>query len=435
MKKAFYLLAIAVMAFTACEKTPEPIAVNFDKRQYVVLADAATDITVTLSRADDKPATIPINFAGDAVKGTDYTVSADIVTFAAGSTSSTITITPKDNYAEKSIVLTLGNLPEGYVAGFSTQANVAVEAKETLIYSFAAVKTDVLDKTVLKVNITGLSAGDKWVATEDIDLPYKVEGDAVEIVEDAIKIKKGSNYGTLTVRAKDLALDAEAAKVIISVDAAKAGPRFAEGTNKSIELTVKGVLKISSLLGTWNFGGIYGSDPTLEDEDGLESWFFLMDDDPDLLPVNNEGFSLTFEEVKDEDGNVTGYKIIPGGKGDFNNFFRESSITWTAPVPDKMTKPDGIIISDYCSQEVNMWVAMYDMNLEDVENLTWFTLNANRTFDNSNEKIAPAAIALRIGADGELVLHIKDYDQPPFGENWWYDVDMFSFASWFTKAK
>lgn len=434
MKKVVYLLALAACIFTACEKTPDPIAVSFEKGQYVLLADASTEITVTLSSAAEKAVSIPLTFSGEAVKDQDYTVSSETVSIAAGATSGSITVTPKDNYSEKTIQVGFYQIPDGYVAGNYTTANVAVEAKTVLLYSFNSTKYDVLDKTVIKVDIQAMGSLTEFAATEDIDLPYKVEGaaDAIEIVENAIKIKKGSNYGTLTVIAKDLALDAAAAKVTISVDAEKAGPRFAPGTNVSTELTVKGVLKISSLLGTWNFGGTYGSDPDFE----LEMWFEEMEDDSSLLPLDNAGFTLTFAEEKDENGNVTGYKIIPGGEGSFNNFYRESSITWTAPIADNLTTP-GEIISDFCSQELNMFVAEYDPNIESDEFLTWFSVNANRSFDNTNESLGTAAIAMRVGADGELVIHIKDYDQPPFGEMWWdgYDPDMFAFASWFTRAE
>lgn len=436
MKKALFMFAMALVAFASCQKQEEPASVEFAKSQYVLLADAPLEVSVTLSSEAKNSVSFPLTFAGTAAKGKDYTVSAESVSISAGSKSGSITITPAENYAEKTIEIGLGTLPEGYVLGANAKANVAVEAKEVLIYSFQNEKSDVLDKSVIKVNISGLSSGKSWVATENIDLPYKLEGstDAVEVVEDAIKIAKGANYGTLTVISKDVELGSADAKVTLSVDQAKAGERFAAGTNAKTELSIKGVLKISSLLGTWNFGRVFGSDPDFE----LELWFEEMGDDSSLLPVNNEGFTLTFAEDKDEDGNVIGYKIIPGGEGDFGSFYRESAISWTAPIADNMTKPDGKAISDYCSQECNMFVASYDENLDGDELLTWFTIKANRNFDNSNENIADAAIAMRLDSEGNLVIHIKDYDQPPFGEMWWdpgYDPDMFAFASVFTKAE
>ncbi len=439
MKKLIYLLAIASVAFPACQKQPEPIAVDFTKDHYVLQADGSVELVVTLSRSDDKSLSFPINFGGTAEKDKDYSVSSDVVNVKAGEKSGSIVISAKDNFTEgKTIEATFSLFPAGCVTGANGKAVIAVEAKETLIYSFSQAKTDVLDRTVLKVGISGKESGTSWVASDDIDLPFKAEGatDAVEFVENAIRIKKGLNYGTLTVKAKDVELGSDEAKVTVSVDAAKAGARFAAGTNASEVLTVKGVLKISSILGTWNFGGTFGSDPNMEDEDCIESWFFLNDDDPELLPLDNDGFSLTFEEVIDEEGNVSGYQIVPGGTGDFNNFFRESAISWTSPVEGRITnQPSGCAISDYCTDEGSMFVMYYDENLDGDELLTWFGVKANRNFDAESENVADAAIAMRVNSEGQLIVHIKDYDQPPFGENWWYDPDMFCFASWFTKAE
>ena len=439
MKKLIYLLAIATVAFTACQKQPEPIAVDFAKDHYVLQADGSVELVVTMSRSDDKNLAFPINFGGTAEREKDYTASSDVVTVKAGEKSGSIVITAKDNFTEgKTIEVTFSLFPTGCVVGANEKAVIAVEAKETLIYSFSQAKSDVLDQAVLKVGISGKESGTSWVASDDFDLPFKAEGatDAVEFVENAIKVKKGLNYGTLTVKAKDVELGSSEAKVKVSVDAEKAGARFAAGTNASEELTVKGVLKISSILGTWNFGGTFGSDPTMEDEDCIENWFFMGDDDPELLPLKNEGFSLTFEEVKDEEGNVTGYKLVPGGTGDFNNFFRESAISWTSPIEGHITnQPDGCAISDYCTDEGSMFVMYYDENLDGNELLTWFGVKANRNFDAESENVADAAIAMRVNSEGQLIVHIKDYDQPPFGENWWYDPDMFCFASWFTKAE
>ena len=69
---------------------------------------------------------------------------------------------------------------------------------------------------------------------------------------------------------------------------------------------------------------------------------------------------------------------------------------------------------------------------------TWFSLSSvYRNFDGNADATGAGAIAIANDADGNLIILIKDYDQPPFGEMWWdpgYDPDMFSFASRFTKV-
>ena len=70
---------------------------------------------------------------------------------------------------------------------------------------------------------------------------------------------------------------------------------------------------------------------------------------------------------------------------------------------------------------------------------TYFSLSSvYRNFDGDADAVGQGAIAITYDADNNLIVLIRDYDQPPFGELWWdpgYEPDMFSFASRFVKAE
>ena len=58
-------------------------------------------------------------------------------------------------------------------------------------------------------------------------------------------------------------------------------------------------------------------------------------------------------------------------------------------------------------------------------------------FSKTKETLGKAVIVFTVMDEG-LVVEFRDYDKPPFGENWaddWskFDADMFSFASLFVK--
>ena len=117
-------------------------------------------------------------------------------------------------------------------------------------------------------------------------------------------------------------------------------------------------------------------------------------------------------------------------------FFRESEISWATP----KNVIDGEITGKYCTKENNMFMGAMTPAITDFQ-LTYFKMaKANRSFDNSAEKIGEGMIAMRFNENGNLEIHLKDYDEPPFGFMWWdpsskNNFEMFAFASEFKKVK
>ena len=431
MKRILTILASVAMVMTAVSCNPEQTpSLSFGKAQYVLLADAPLTVDVVTDVAPAADLTVDLLFTGEAVVDADYTVSATSVVIPAGQAKGSVTITPLNNFEEgKNIIISM-KVPTGYQLGKNATATVAVEAKEMIMYSFSAAQANVADKYTVKLNLTGSESGADWVATDDMEIPYTItpaltEGGVLSAADDVFVVKKGENVATLVVNAGEV--EGEPAKFVIAVDQANAGERFVAGTNASIELTVMGAMKLSKLVGTWTFEEVL-------DLEELEMWFeeyFLEGDDssnPELLPTHNEGFTFTIAE------NDGVYTLTTSGTGDWAKYFKECVIDYTAPM-NMCSK--AVVTGPYTSSELQMFVA----ESEGVEELdyTYFSLSSvYRNFDGNAEAVGQGAIAITYDADNNLIVLIRDYDQPPFGELWWdpgYEPDMFSFASRFVKAE
>ena len=423
MKRILTILASVAMVMTAVSCNPEQTpSLSFGKAQYVLLADAPLTVDVVTDVAPAADLTVDLLFTGEAVVDADYTVSATSVVIPAGQAKGSVTITPFNNFEEgKNIIISM-KVPTGYQIGKNATATVAVEAREELLYSFYTAKSDVVGSYRIEVEIEGMDTGDDWVAGSDMNIPYKitpVDGASLAAIApdaDYFVVKAGENSAFLTVNPGS---GYDNSKFVITLD----DPQFAAGNNPSMTLTVRGPLEPSKLVGTWEF------QETLDLEE-LELWFMEYEDDPDLLPTHNEGFKLTVTQNGDT------YTITPSGEGDWMNYFRPATITNTAPV--NMCS-NGIITGKYTSSEPQIFIQESE-GIATAE-MTYFELSSvNRNFDADSEELGTGVIAISFDDDDNLIIQIKDYDTPPFGEMWWelyegYDGDMFSFASRFVKAE
>ena len=115
-------------------------------------------------------------------------------------------------------------------------------------------------------------------------------------------------------------------------------------------------------------------------------------------------------------------------------YFQAGSITYTVPVN---ICAKGVVTGAYTAMENQMFVKESE-GVADLE-YTYFKVSpVYRNFDGDASASGDGVIAITYDADYNLIIMIRDYDQPPFGEMWWdpgYDPDMFSFASRFVKAE
>lgn len=407
------------MAAVSCETEQKP-QLSFGKAQYVLLADSPLTVDVVTDIAPAADITVELSFTGSAVMDDDYTVDATSVVIPAGQTKGSVTITPKNNFeSEKSIVIAM-ELPAGYEAGKNTTAMVAVESRPSIVYNFYTAHSDVVGFYKIILELENL-ADEDWKATSDMQIPYSITpvdgASASDIIADSeyFTVPAGDYKAYLTVRPGEACNNSKFTVAITD-------PTLQSGEVGTMTLTVRGLLQLSSLVGTWEFV------ETL-DLDELELWFMEYEDDPELLPTHNEGFKFTVAQDGDN------YKFTPSGEGDWMKYFRESTISHCAPFN---MCADGVVTGDYTSSEVQMFINESE-GVSSAE-LTYFSLSSvNRSFDSESESLGTGAIAICHDAEGNLLVLIKDYDMPPFGEMWWddedFDSDMFSFASRFAKVQ
>ena len=437
MKRILTLIALAaaVIATASCDKEGgnETPTVEFARSFYQLYSDSSVDIVVRLSQPAAQDVTIPLEFGGTAAINEDYTVDSPEVTILAGETEGAVTVSDAvetgtgDGTEEAAaagedikIVISIPAAPQGYTLGTRSSTVVGYNSQEALIYSFEFESADLLDKYIATLTVEGAVSGTSFAFAERTVIPATLLGDGASLCSiegEGFVFEAGDNTGTLTININDASY-AGMAGMTLGVNTAE-NDRLVAGDYPTMAVTVKGVLSPATLLGTWKFDEVIN----LEE---VNYFFEDMWDDPELLPTHNDGFTLTFGG---SDGN---YTITPNDQGDFANYYRDATVTYTTPV--NLTS-NGYVLGQYTSDEAQMFVAEADTPRQQI---TYFKLSqVNRAFSADTETLGAGTIAMRLRNDGKLEIYIKDYDQPPFGEMWWdgFEPDLFSFASTFTKVE
>ncbi len=434
MKKTltFIVIAVAALLSSACNKDDEKIKVEFATSLYQLEELGSTEVVLKLSAEADEPLEIPVSFSGSAKKDKDYSVSSDKFVFNAGTKTSSITVT--DLGMNKEGTITFNISPKGkYVPGNKYIATVAFPGKETLITNFDITKADLIESLTLTLKLTGARSGDKFKAATDLDVPVQLTGegaDGVVLESKSIRIPKGSNSGTIKMTRNAEFADGLSSDPVAVLEVDRMNSRYSAGDKYSVTIKVHSGLQVPArLVGRWNFAEIIGLVDESGDEGGVEDYFLGEGDDPNLIPKNNEGFFLLITE-NEETGEVT---LKPGGTGDYNNFFREAKLTMTHPVN---TSTEAVRLGEYTTREANMFES-YILD-EGPFVYTYYALsNANRAFSSSKETLGTSVIAARFNEAGDLIIQFRDYDKPPFGENWWsdnkFDADVFGLCTRYTR--
>lgn len=205
--KKFYVLALAAMTLLAgCKKDSATLpSVSFETAVPTtvdgtsVLSISASDYTGT------EAVTVPVKFAGDAVKGTDYTVSAEAFVIGGASPVTSIVVTPVDYTSKKTVKASL-ELPEGFTAGkyvtseFALSGPVGVisfSSKRGLLTAAAVISADVL--TADGSTLLPLQNGDEIAVSVNTEKSTAVEGTDFKFKNDkkAIVIEPMKSSGSV----------------------------------------------------------------------------------------------------------------------------------------------------------------------------------------------------------------------------------------------
>ncbi|MFR5936045.1 MAG: hypothetical protein ACLUGV_08290 [Alistipes shahii] len=142
MRKFLFALLAAPLLFGACsddndDSTP---TLSFAK-PVLALSTGSVTLDLQVSGVDlsslASPVTVPVAFSGTAVKGSEYSVSAEQFILGGNNQSLSITVTALDNYDEaKEIVATLGSVAD-FIPGKNATAKISLGVKGKIMYSFS----------------------------------------------------------------------------------------------------------------------------------------------------------------------------------------------------------------------------------------------------------------------------------------------------------
>lgn len=159
MRKFLFALLAAPLLFGACsddndESTP---TLSFAK-PVLALSTGSVTLDLQVSGVDlsslASPVTVPVAFSGTAVKGSEYSVSAEQFILGGNNQSLSITVTALDNYDEaKEIVATLGSVAD-FIPGKNATAKISLGVKGKIMYSFS-VKSMTMGETGIFIRLRG----------------------------------------------------------------------------------------------------------------------------------------------------------------------------------------------------------------------------------------------------------------------------------------
>lgn len=424
MKRTIAILAAAVACAAACTKLGIPTIefASLTGNIYLGTVSTPVEIKTNLASESDATASVRISYIGSSLK--ELASVEQSVTVPAGETSVTLDVPNRpeelaEDEAVTSIKLSFTTLPAGYVPGAKAICLLSPSTSEALICSFDYEEADLIESLRIKVSISGSLSGKDWAANGDMSIPVEFNGEGSKYIssDGLVKVLNGENSGTLEIKAKEGIHDLNA-PLGISL-AGEEG--VIAGDVETMLVTVRGIPTIETLGGEWKFVEIV-------DKEDLEYFYLEMEDDLELCPIHNEGFSLSFSS---KDGGIV---LSPSATGDFANYYRECSISNCEP---KNMVAKGVVLGSCSSEEGNMFVTgIYSRPTQEI----YYKLpSVNRSFDNSAESLGEGVISLSFLSDDEIIVTIRDYDEPGFGFLWWdgdnFDAEIFGFASLFKRQK
>ncbi|WEK34249.1 MAG: hypothetical protein P0Y53_17315 [Candidatus Pseudobacter hemicellulosilyticus] len=328
--KLMLTFLVGSLLLTACSKDDkvEPLVISFEQETAGIPLSGEVAINIVASRTATENITVPVVLSGSAVKGTDYTVSAEAATIVAGTNKATITIKTKNSFGrDKNIRIDLGTIPPNAQRGTISSVVVGIEDGSVLIYSFAA-QTNTMTETA-EVTLQLKTISGNYTAEKELRIPielgagstategthFSFEG-AKEVV-----IPVGKSSGTIKLKY----LKQEAGKDVIELKLGAVNSHFVAGNYEKTKVMIFGPL-YTQLVGTWKYKAFTNLDWWIEGMSG-------MGDDLTLMPKNNtEADQLIFAE--------TGLQV--NMQGVLKNYFRNSELTYVGEIDERLQEAGGI---------------------------------------------------------------------------------------------
>ena len=395
MRKFLFALLAAPLLFGACsddndESTP---TLSFAK-PVLALSTGSVTLDLQVSGVDlsslASPVTVPVAFSGTAVKGSEYSVSAEQFILGGNNQSLSITVTALDNYDEaKEIVATLGSVAD-FIPGKNATAKISLGVKGKIMYSFS-VKSMTMGETGSVQLDLYTATGAKYTAEQDIVIPIEIaEGStAVENTNFTFEgakqlvVAQGKSSGAITLKAGTLETGKD--KVVLKTGLEN-NKGFVRGQYNEITVTIFGSY-FSKLEGTWKMSAEGNYDPTeFANLNGSSSDNDKPTFDADMaaLPAYNAKDRLVFTE----EGLTTSLEST------LKNFFRENS---------GISKGEEIIVREGMGTKVPLQLILLD--------------NVNRYFsatEQSEDTEAYIGINFKDGDSNKMKIYFVDYNSKSF---------------------
>ena len=395
MRKFLFALLAAPLLFGACsddndESTP---TLSFAK-PVLALSTGSVTLDLQVSGVDlsslASPVTVPVAFSGTAVKGSEYSVSAEQFILGGNNQSLSITVTALDNYDEaKEIVATLGSVAD-FIPGKNATAKISLGVKGKIMYSFS-VKSMTMGETGSVQLDLYTATGAKYTAEQDIVIPIEIaEGStAVENTNFTFEgakqlvVAQGKSSGAITLKAGTLETGKD--KVVLKTGLEN-NKGFVRGQYNEITVTIFGSY-FSKLEGTWKMSAEGNYDPTeFANLNGSSSDNDKPTFDADMaaLPAYNAKDRLVFTE----EGLTTSLEST------LKNFFRENS---------GISKGEEIIVREGMGTKIPLQLILLD--------------NVNRYFsatEQSEDTEAYIGINFKDEDSNKMKIYFVDYNSKSF---------------------
>ena len=395
MRKFLFALLAAPLLFGACsddndESTP---TLSFAK-PVLALSTGSVTLDLQVSGVDlsslASPVTVPVAFSGTAVKGSEYSVSAEQFILGGNNQSLSITVTALDNYDEaKEIVATLGSVAD-FIPGKNATAKISLGVKGKIMCSFS-VKSMTMGETGSVQLDLYTATGAKYTAEQDIVIPIEIaEGStAVENTNFTFEgakqlvVAQGKSSGAITLKAGTLETGKD--KVVLKTGLEN-NKGFVRGQYNEITVTIFGSY-FSKLEGTWKMSAEGNYDPTeFANLNGSSSDNDKPTFDADMaaLPAYNAKDRLVFTE----EGLTTSLEST------LKNFFRENS---------GISKGEEIIVREGMGTKVPLQLILLD--------------NVNRYFsatEQSEDTEAYIGINFKDEDSNKMKIYFVDYNSKSF---------------------
>lgn len=393
------------------------MTLSFSRSIYILPASSSLEIELRASVAPEQDLEVPIQLTGTAVKGTDYTISAEKFVIKAGEKKATLLITPKDNLTEGQEIRVAITPTGGYSLGNKNVAMIPIETKEKIMYSFSTANGRLLSDLNVTVQLKGETTGTSFRASEDIHIPFDIVDGGTAILGKQFEIKGGAkefvipagdNKATINVKIPDGgAGDNPTGKYfILKLNPPTVNSEFYFlGSYGTFKCTLS-QLKFSDLVGKWKPVGITNKDAFVSMEIPEAEYV-------GLLPEKN-GASEYLEFVSDGQSD----RIIPHLTGDLKNFF---------------CGPEHTVVFDYIKKafdDFSTWTSI---------DIPYFKVaGVNKLFSASKTEIATVIIGLDKIDDNNINIYFHEYVPTDFFApsyaNYGFDASFFGITYKFTRV-